>query len=91
MRELIGRKVGGGVFRAAFAKRRGWEEVRWQRWANGEVSEMGRRRGERDGGYGSVGWFQVAARMRWVEWVANWVTGDVGAVYDGRDSKGLSI
>ena len=54
------------------------------------MSEIGRRRGERDGGYGSVGWFQVAARMRCVELVANWVIGDVGAVYDGRDSKGLA-
>ena len=56
-RELIGRKVGGGVLRAAFAKRRGWEEVRWQRWANGEVSEIEKRKAECDGGYVSVGQF----------------------------------
>ena len=37
-----------------------------------------------------MGWFEVAARMRCVELVANWVIGDVGAVYDGRDSKGLA-
>ena len=40
--DWIGGMVGGGVLRAGFAKRRGWEEVSWQWWANGEVSEIGK-------------------------------------------------
>ena len=58
MRLCVSRKVGGGVLRAEFAKRRGWEEVCWRRWANGEESEIGMRRRESDGGYVSVGLFR---------------------------------
>ena len=28
--------------------------------------------------------------MRCVEWVSIWIVGDVGAVYDGRNGKGLA-
>ena len=58
MRLCVGGKAGGGVLRAGFAKRGGWEEVRWQRWANGEASEIGEHRAECDGGYVSGGLFR---------------------------------
>ena len=32
----------------------------------------------------------VVARMRCVELVAEWIIGDVGAVYEGGDSEGLA-
>ena len=55
-RLCVGGKVGGDVLRAEFAKRRGWEEVCWQRWVNG--AEMGMHRRESGGGYVSVGVFR---------------------------------
>ena len=49
---------------------------------------MGKCQWECDGGYVSVGGVSAVARTRCVELVSIWIVGGVGAVYEGRDSKG---